>query len=77
MGVTGKQKQTFVLPVLVHVYSMEVVLPRPRYIGLLENFIKKFLQLIMSLPVTSADPAAYVLSGTLLVVDLATIISVH
>ena len=55
--------QTYVLPVLV--YGMEVVLPRPKYIDLLEKFNKKFLKLIMSLPVTTADPAVYVLSGTL------------
>ena len=34
--------QTYVLPVLV--YGMEVVLPRPKYIDLLEKFNKKFLK---------------------------------
>ena len=55
--------QTYVLPVLI--YGMEVVLPRQKNMDLLEKFNKKFLKLILSLPVSTADPAVYVLSGTL------------
>lgn len=55
--------QTYVIPVLV--YGMEIVLPKQKYMDMLEKFNKKFLKLILSLPVTAADPSVYVLSGTL------------
>ena len=55
--------QTYVLPVLI--YGMEVVLPRQKNMDLLEKFNKKFLRLILLLPVSTADPAVYVLSGKL------------
>ena len=55
--------QTYVLPVLV--YGIEVALPTPKWMDVLEKFNKKFLKLILSLPVTAADPAVYVISGTL------------
>ena len=32
---------------------------------MLEKFNKKFLKMILSLPVTTADPAVYIISGTL------------
>ena len=55
--------QTYVLPVLI--YGMEVVLPKRKYIDMLDKFYKKFLKMILSLPVNTADPAVYVLSGTI------------
>ena len=55
--------QIYVLPVLL--YGMEVVFPRPKYIEVLEKFNKHNLKHIMSLPVTTADPAVYILSGNL------------
>ena len=55
--------QFYVLPVLL--YGMEVVFPRPKYIEVLEKFNKHNLKHIMSLPVTTADPAVYILAGNL------------
>ena len=55
--------QIYVLPVLV--YGMEVVLPTRKFMDILEKFNKKFLKMILSLPVTTADPAVYIISGTL------------
>ena len=55
--------QIYVLPVLL--YGMEVVFPRPKFVEMLEKFIKHNLKHIMSLPVTIADPAVYILSGSL------------
>ena len=55
--------QTYVLPVLI--YGMVVVLPKRKYIDMLDKFYKKFLKMILSLPVNTADPAVYVLSGTI------------
>ena len=51
-----------VIPVLV--YGIEVVLPKQKYMDMLEKFNKMFLKLILSLPLSTADPAVYVLSGT-------------
>ena len=51
--------QTYVLPVLI--YGMEVVLPKRKNIDMLDKFYKKF----PSLPVNTADPAVYLLSGTI------------
>ena len=55
--------QTYVLPVLV--YGLEVVLPKATLVEKLEKTYKKFLKHILSLPVTVADSAVYVLSGAL------------
>ena len=55
--------QIYVLPVLL--YGMEVVLPPPKFVEVLEKFSKHNLKHIMSLPVTTADPAVYILSGSL------------
>ena len=55
--------QTYIIPVLV--YGMELVLLKQKYMDTLERFNKKFLKLILSVPVNTADSAAYVLSGTL------------
>ncbi|MCG7879544.1 MAG: reverse transcriptase family protein [Candidatus Thiodiazotropha taylori] len=54
--------QTYVLPTLI--YGMEVVLPQGKHLDTLEKFYKKYLKLLLSLPITTADPAVYVLSGT-------------
>ena len=53
--------QTYVLPVLV--YGMEVVTPKADLMEKLERTYKNFIKQILSLPVTVADPAVYVLSG--------------
>ena len=42
-------KQTYVIPVLV--YGTEVVLPKQKYVDMLEKFNKKFLKLILSVAV--------------------------
>ena len=55
--------QIYVLPVLL--YGMEVVFPRPKFIENLDKFNKHNLKHILSLPITTADPAVYKLSGTL------------
>ena len=55
--------QTYVLPVLV--YGLEVVLPKASLMDKLERTYKKFVKHILSLPVTVADPAVYVLSGAM------------
>ena len=55
--------QTYILPVLI--YGMEVVSPKRKYIDMLDKFYKKFLKMILSLSVNTADPAVYVLSGTM------------
>ena len=49
----------------VLIYCMEVVLPRQKNMDLLEKLNKKFLKLILSLPVNTSVPAVYVLSGML------------
>ena len=54
--------QTYVMPVLV--YGLEVVLRKQKYLDTLERFNRKFLILILSLPVNVADPAVYILTGT-------------
>ena len=55
--------QTYVLPVLV--YGLEVILPKASLMDKLERTYKKFVKHILSLPVTVADPAVYVLSGAM------------
>ena len=55
--------QTNVMPVLV--YGPEVVLPKQIHLDTLKRFNRKFLKLILSLPVNVADPAVYILTGTL------------
>ena len=54
--------QIYVLPVLQ--YGMEVILPRQKYMDMLDKFNKRNIQHILSLPTTTADPAIYILSGT-------------
>ena len=54
--------QTYVLPTLI--YGMEVVLPRGKHLDTLEKSYKKYMKLLLSIPVTTADPAVYIISGT-------------
>ena len=55
--------QTYFMQVLV--YGLEVVLPKQKHLDTLERFNRKFLKLILSLPVNVADSAVYILTGTL------------
>ncbi|MES9884980.1 MAG: reverse transcriptase family protein [Sedimenticola sp.] len=55
--------QTYILPVLI--YGMEVILPKVKLVDKLEIVNKKFLKQILSLPTTVANPAVYILSGTI------------
>ena len=55
--------QTYVLPVLL--YGIEVILPRQKYMDMLDKFNKRNIKHILSLPTTTADPAIYILSGAL------------
>ncbi|MEW8547615.1 MAG: reverse transcriptase family protein, partial [Candidatus Thiodiazotropha sp.] len=45
--------QIYVVPVLL--YGLEVVLPRPKYLSVIEQFNKKYLKCLLSVPVTVAD----------------------
>ena len=54
--------QIYVQPVLL--YGMEVVVPRPKFMEVLDKFKKHNIKHLLSLPVTVADPAIYLLSGT-------------
>ena len=49
--------QIYVVPVLL--YGLGVVLPRPKYLALIEKFNKKYLKCLLSVPVTVADAADY------------------
>ena len=51
--------QTYVLPTLI--YGMEVVRKTSRYT---REVLQKYLKLLLSILVATADPAVYVLSGT-------------
>ena len=55
--------QINVLPVLL--YGMEVVFSRPKFMEVLDKFNKHNIKHLLSLPVTVADPAIYLLYGTL------------
>lgn len=55
--------QIYVLPIMV--YGLEVVLPKPALVDKLNRTYKKIIKEILSLPVTAADPAVYILSGAL------------
>ena len=54
--------QTYMLPTLI--YGMIVVLPQGKHLDTLEKIYKKYLKLLLSIPVTTTDPVFYVLSGT-------------
>ena len=43
--------------------GMEVVLPQGKNLDTLEKFYKKYMKLLLSIPVSTADPAVYVLTG--------------
>ena len=47
------------------VYGLEVILPEQKLMDILERTNKKFLKHIPSLPITTADPAVYVLTGSI------------
>ena len=55
--------QIYVLPVMV--YGLEVVLPKPALVEKLNRTYKKILKQILSLPITVADPAVFILSGAM------------
>lgn len=55
--------QTYVLPVMV--YGLDVLLPRKVLIDKIEKLFRKFLKMILSLPDRVADPAVYIISGTI------------
>ena len=55
--------QIYVLSVMV--YGLDVVLPKPALVDKLNRTYKKILKQILSLPITVADPAVYILSGAL------------
>ena len=55
--------QIYVLPVMV--YGLDVVLPKPALVDMLNRTYTKIFKQILSLPITVADPAVYILSGAL------------
>ena len=55
--------QTYMLPTLV--YGLEVILPEKKYMDMLERSNKKFLKHILGVSDTTADPAVYILTGTI------------
>ena len=55
--------QIYVLPVLL--YGMEVVFSRQKSVEVLDKSKKHYIKHLLSLPVTTADRAMYILSGTL------------
>ena len=56
--------QTYVLPTLV--YGLDVILPERKYLDILERSNKTFLKHILGVPDTTADPANYILTGTII-----------
>ncbi|MCG8048991.1 MAG: reverse transcriptase domain-containing protein [Candidatus Thiodiazotropha endolucinida] len=55
--------QTYVFPVLY--YGLEIILPTGKAMNVLETQQKKIMKQVLSLSTTVADPAVYMLSGTL------------
>jgi hypothetical protein len=55
--------QSYVLPVLT--YGLEVIVPINKALATLEIQYKKIIKQILSLPSNTADPAVYILSGTI------------
>ncbi|XP_045215288.2 uncharacterized protein LOC123565485 [Mercenaria mercenaria] len=55
--------RVYVLPVLT--YGIELFTPSQKQIEVLERFHKKSLKQILSLPMNTADPSVYILSGLL------------
>ena len=48
--------QIYVVPILL--YGLEIVLPRPKYLAVIEKFNKMYLKCLLSVLVTVADAAA-------------------
>ena len=55
--------QTYVAPVLL--YGLEILLPNQKCMDMLEIMNKKFLKQILSMSTNTADPAVYIISGTI------------
>ena len=55
--------QTYVLPVLT--YGLEVIVPTNKALTTLETQYKKTIKQLLSLPSNTADPAVYIISGTI------------
>ena len=55
--------KTYVMPILL--YGLEITLANPKAITKLQSFHKRTVKSILSLPITTADPAVYILSGLL------------
>ena len=55
--------KTYVFPVLL--YGLEVIIPTGKAMDTLEKQYKRLLKQILSVPITVADPAIYLLSGAL------------
>jgi hypothetical protein len=53
--------RTYVIPIML--YGLETLLPAGRPFDLLERQYKKMIKQILSLPINTADPAIYILSG--------------
>jgi hypothetical protein len=54
---------TYITPVLM--YGMELIIPKTTALEQLEQYQKKLLKQLLSLPPNTPDPAVYLLSGTL------------
>jgi hypothetical protein len=55
--------KTYIQPVLT--YGLEIVQPKQSNLAKLELFQKTILKQILSLPINTSDPTAYILSGLL------------
>ena len=54
---------TYIFPVLL--YGLEVIIPTGKALDILDKQYKRLLKQILSVPITVADPAIYILSGVL------------
>ncbi|VDI73129.1 Hypothetical predicted protein [Mytilus galloprovincialis] len=55
--------RTYVMPILL--YGLDVVMTNSKSLKILQSFYKKTIKQILSLPISTADPAIYLLSGLL------------
>ncbi|CAC5373908.1 unnamed protein product [Mytilus coruscus] len=55
--------RTYVMPILL--YGLDVVMTNSKSLKMLQAFYKKMIKQILSLPISTADPAIYLLSGLL------------
>jgi hypothetical protein len=55
--------RTFILPILT--YGLEIVLPKGKYLDNINRQYKKWIKQILSLYINVADPAVFILAGTL------------